>query len=109
MSQQKLDEIVSMVNQGISEASQLIHENKVPEFTILDQKITEFAELLNELPPEKQKEYAPLLKAWSDEVRNISQTLGIIKDQVAGQLSGVNSGAKAIGAYGATSNLIKPK
>lgn len=106
---ENIDQLVAHINQGIGEAGKLLQEDKVPDFTILDRKITEFSASLDNLPPEQAKEYAPLLKTWAGEIRKVSDKLGIIKDQVAEQISGAEIGGKATGAYGATSKLIKPQ
>lgn len=105
---QQIDELVAQINRDISEVTQQVSEERVPDFTGLDTKISSFAEILDTLPPEQQKEYAPLLKTWGDEIRKVSDVLGQLKERVEGKLDGANSGSQASSAYGATSNLGKP-
>lgn len=102
-----VERIISEINQGIAEVNRLISENETPTFEALDEKLNQFTKEIDSMSPADAKEYAPLLKTWADEIRNISEILKINRDQVAGQISSVSSSGKASGAYGAASTLVK--
>lgn len=99
MSKELIENVVSKINSEIVNCSKILKENKVPDFSVLNNLVQEFTDNISRLNTVTAAEYSGLLQIWSGELKSVIDNLNSTKSGIQQQLEGALLNDKVMNSY----------